>query len=153
VLSDYFKQQAKNYSSSHYYNDIPRGDYKGEYRSEDLCSLTFENDQFDLFITSDVFEHIMEPAKAFSVIARVLKPGGAHVFTMPWYPSLLNSVQRAKMENNVVLHLESAVYHGNPINAEGSLVTFDWGRDFTKFVSDSSKIFTTIYLEKNARFG
>lgn len=153
ALSDYLKQQAKHYSSSHYFQDTPRGEYKNEHRSEDLSSLTFEDEFFDLFITSDVFEHIIEPAKAFSEIARVLKPGGAHVFTMPWYPSLEKSVQRAKMKNNELIHLEKPVYHGNPIDEEGSLVTFDWGRDFTQFIFDASNLYTTIYLEKNINTG
>ena len=44
--------------------------------------MTFENESFDLFITQDVFEHVMTPNKAFKEIERVLKPGGAHVFTV-----------------------------------------------------------------------
>ncbi|MEO5999931.1 MAG: hypothetical protein ABIN89_24045, partial [Chitinophagaceae bacterium] len=54
-LSDYLKKQAKGYTSSHYFEDTPRGKYKGEHRSEDLSALTFEDNTFDLFITSDVF--------------------------------------------------------------------------------------------------
>ncbi|MEO5999932.1 MAG: hypothetical protein ABIN89_24050 [Chitinophagaceae bacterium] len=95
----------------------------------------------------------MEPKKAFSEIARVLKPGGAHIFTTPWYPLIEKSVQRAKMEDNKLIHLEEPVYHGNPIAADGSLVTFDWGRDFTRLIFDSSKLYTTVYLEKNIRYG
>jgi ubiquinone/menaquinone biosynthesis C-methylase UbiE len=62
---------------------VPRGQYKGEHRSEDLRALTFPDQSFDLFITSDVFEHVFEPEKGFGDIARVLKPGGMHIFTMP----------------------------------------------------------------------
>jgi ubiquinone/menaquinone biosynthesis C-methylase UbiE len=153
VLSNYLKQQAPGYTSSHYFEDVPRGEYKDGFRSEDLSSLTFDDNTFDLFITSDVFEHIIEPEKAFAEIARVLKPGGAHVFTMPWYPSLEKSVQRAKLVNNQVVNILEPVYHGNPIDNEGSLVTFDWGRDFTQFIFDTSKLYTTIYLEKNIKLG
>ena len=32
----------------------------------------------------------MTPNKAFKEIERVLKPGGAHVFTVPWYHTLKN---------------------------------------------------------------
>jgi SAM-dependent methyltransferase len=153
ILSDYLKNHSKNYSSSHYYEDVKRGEYRGDFRSEDLSAMTFNDNTFDLFITSDVFEHIMEPGKAFSEIARVLKPGGAHVFTMPWYPNLTKTVQRAKVADHKITHLLEPVYHGNPIDETGSLVTFDWGSDFPEFIFNSSRLYTTVYLEKNRRLG
>ncbi|MGQ0519368.1 class I SAM-dependent methyltransferase, partial [Bacillus sp. D-CC] len=50
-------------------------------RCENLEDMTFQNESFDLFITQDVFEHVMEPKKAFKEIERVLKPGGALLYT------------------------------------------------------------------------
>jgi len=151
--SNHLKQKCKNYSSSHYYQDILQGSYKGEHRSEDLSNLTFEDNSFDLFVTQDVFEHIMNPELAFKEIERVLKSGGAHVFTMPWYPSLKESRQRVKMENNKMVYLEEPIYHGNPIDEKGSIVTFDWGMDFTKYIFDECGMFTTIYLQKDISKG
>lgn len=152
-LSDFLKRSAKSYSASHYYDDIPRGEYFNGFRSEDLTKLTFEDNSFDLIITSDVFEHVFEPALAFKEVARVLKPGGAHVFTMPWYPSIKKSVQRSKFENGQIIYLKDPVYHGNPIGNEGSLVTFDWGTDFFSFIHQCSGMRSTIYLEKNRYLG
>jgi 2-polyprenyl-3-methyl-5-hydroxy-6-metoxy-1,4-benzoquinol methylase len=62
-----------------------------------MSALTFADGTFDLIITQDVFEHVMQPAETFREIARVLKPGGAHIFTMPWYPNLQQTLQRARM--------------------------------------------------------
>lgn len=152
-LSKFFKHSSKEYSSSHYYEDVPRGKYRGEHRSEDLSQLTFEDGSFDLFITSDVFEHVFEPQKAFKEIARVLKPGGAHVFTMPWYPEFNSSIQRAILKGNEVIHLKEPVYHGNPISNSGSLVTYDWGKDFCDIIYNSSGLTTTIYLKKDRTLG
>jgi SAM-dependent methyltransferase len=153
VLSDYLERNAKGYSSSHYYQDIPRGQYSGKFRSEDLSQLTFPDNSFDLFITSDVFEHVMEPARAFREIARVLKPGGAHLFTMPWYPQLKQSVQRAKMEGDSFVYLQEPVYHGNPIDETGSLVTYDWGLDFPELIHKESGLYTTIYIQRDRKYG
>lgn len=58
-LSKLLKNNCSGYSSSHYYPDIPRGEYKGVHRSEDLSALTFDKNLFDVFITSDVFEHVL----------------------------------------------------------------------------------------------
>lgn len=40
------------------------------------------------------------------------------------------------------------IYHENPIDSKGSLVTFDWGWgiDFTDYIYENSGLFTTIYL-------
>lgn len=116
--------------------------------------MTFPDNSFDLFVTSDVFEHVFEPGKAFAEINRVLKPGGLHIFTMPWIPSMKRSVRRAKLNaDGTIDHLKEAQYHGNPIDAKGSLVTFDWGLDFADFIYNESGMTTTIYLEIDRKKG
>ena len=152
-VSRFIQRNSSHYSASYYYEDIARGEYKGEFRSEDLSALTFADNSFDVFITSDVFEHIMNPCDAFREIARVLKPGGVHVFTMPWYPSIKQSVQRAKLEEGKIVYLKEPVYHANPISDKGSLVTYDWGLDFVDIIYEYCGLTTTIYLEKNRNLG
>lgn len=72
------KQRCPNYSSSQYLSNAPTG---GE--NQNLENLLFEDEKFDLIITQDVMEHIFHPEAAFKEIARVLKSGGAHIFTVP----------------------------------------------------------------------
>lgn len=152
-LSAYLKTQARDYTASHYYSDVPRGKYRNGMRSEDLSRLTFDSDSFDLFITSDVFEHVIEPEAAFSEIARVLRPGGMHVFTMPYYPAIETSVQRAKLVGDEIVMLEEPVYHGNPVSEDGSLVTYDWGRDFPLAVYAASSLPTAVLRVKDRNLG
>jgi SAM-dependent methyltransferase len=152
-VSVFLSKKAKHYSSSHYYEDVPRGSYQGTHRSEDLTQLTFNDKEFDVFITSDVFEHVFNPGKAFEEIARVLKPGGAHIFTMPWYPGLKHSLERAELKNGEIVYLQEAVYHGNPIDNSGSLVTRDWGADFCDYIYNASELYTTVYLKKDRKLG
>ena len=67
---------------------------------------------------------------------------------MPWYPKHPRTVQRARLRpDRTIEHLLEPVYHGNPIDAQGSLVTFDWGADFTDFVLTHGGLSTTVYLE------
>jgi SAM-dependent methyltransferase len=152
--SNFLKARCKGYSSSQLFDDVPRGTFKDGHRSEDLSALTFSDESFDLLITQDVFEHVMEPEKAFKEIARVLKPGGAHIFSMPWYPELKTSRRRAKVENASIIFLEDPIYHGNPVDREkGSLVTFDWGQDFIDVIHKASGMYTTIYLQRDINKG
>jgi SAM-dependent methyltransferase len=152
-LSEYLKANAGEYTASHYYSDVPRGQYRDGVRSEDLSRLTLGSGSVDLFITSDVFEHVIEPEAALQEIARVLRPGGMHVFTVPFYPWAEKSVQRAKLVGGDIVLLESPVYHGNPLSEEGSLVTYDWGRDFPFLVYEVSALVTTVFLVKERALG
>jgi len=43
-----------------------------------------------------------------------------------------------------VSHLENPVYHGNPIDAQGSLVTIDWGFDITDHIRNACGLDTEI---------
>lgn len=63
---------------------IARG-YKEVRQVEDLnvSQLPYENEQFDLIVCKDVFEHLLNPIHAFSEIKRVLKPGGLFLMHVP----------------------------------------------------------------------
>ncbi|MDE2813856.1 MAG: methyltransferase domain-containing protein [Gemmatimonadota bacterium] len=47
-----------------------------EFRIDDLCSLTADDESFDVVFVHGVLEHIADPEKAISEIHRVLRPGG-----------------------------------------------------------------------------
>jgi SAM-dependent methyltransferase len=152
--SDLIKKHCSQYIPSQFFPDVPLGQLKDGMRCENLEKMTFADSSLDLVISQDVFEHVMHPADAFKDISRVLKPGGAHVFTMPWYPHLAKTVQRARQnENGAIEYLQEAVYHGNPIDVKGSLVTYDWGADFVDFVYANSGMSTTVYLAKDRTMG
>jgi hypothetical protein len=105
------------------------------YRSEDLEAQTFADESFDLVVTQDVFEHLFDPAQALREIGRTLKPGGAHIFTVPIVNGSKPSVRRARLTNGTVEHLAEPHYHGNPMSAEGSLVVIDWGYDMIPYLA------------------
>ena len=114
------------------------GSIVGKYRCENLEQLTFADQSIDLHITQDVFEHVLRPERAFAEVARTLKPGGAHVFTVPIVNKDAPTKRRIAVNaKDDVTHLEPPEYHGNPIDAKGSLVTTDWGYDICVFIAQS----------------
>ncbi len=151
--SDHISRKCKKYSISHFFPDTPPGSIKNGVRCENLEAMTFEDARFDLFITQDVFEHVNHPEKAFREIARVLKPGGMHIFTVPLYRDLKTTRPRIEIRDGTVQHLLEPVYHGNPIDRKGSLVTVDYGLDLPDLIFSSSGMTTTIYLQKDTRLG
>jgi len=128
---------CKDYSYSQYFPDQPHGKTFRGVRCEDIEHLTFPDGTFDIFITQDVLEHVFDPAQALRDIHRVLKPGGAHIFTAPKHAGLATSVRRAELDaQGQVNHLLEAQYHGNPVGDGKALVTWDYGSDFEVLASD-----------------
>ena len=60
----------------------------GHSSGQNLEALTYDDGSFDVVVTEDVLEHVRDPDACFSEIYRVLRPGGAHIFTVPWQPQV-----------------------------------------------------------------
>lgn len=142
VSSDKLKRECSSYVASHFFPETPPGEMHQGFRCENLERQTFEDAEFDLVITQDVFEHVLDPARAFSEVARTLRPGGAHVFTVPWY-YWKETLVRAIRDAGAIRHLEQPDYHGNPIDLNGSLVVTEWGWDLCDFIYQHSGLTTT----------
>ena len=139
--NDFISRYCSGYTASQYFDDVPRGEMRDGVRSEDLEALTFAAETFDLFLTQDVLEHVFHPDRAIAEVHRVLKPGGAHVFTAPKHKGLLETRVRARVRaDGSVEHLLEPEYHGNPIGDHRSLVTFDYGYDLEQLLSDWSGV-------------
>lgn len=99
--------------------------------SEDLLNLSYPDASFDLVITSDVLEHVPDAARALREIARILKPKGLHVFSVPVVWSQSRSRQRAEIRNGQIVHHLPPSHHGAEYALQGDfLVCHEFGRDF-----------------------
>jgi len=131
--------ECSQYIPSRLFDGCSLGDYRNGVRCENLESLTFPDESIDLHITQDVMEHVYNPPLAFREIARTLKPGGAHVFTVPIINKYKPSQVRAKLgASGQVVHLQPPVFHGS------DLVTVDWGFDICRHIFDASGLFTHV---------
>lgn len=93
-----------------------------EVEHQDFMNLSFPDSSLQLLIHGDVLEHVPDPWRAFREAARVIKPAGTMLFTVPFFDSEKNVV-RARLEKGVLRHLLPEAYHGNPMHPEkGSLV-------------------------------
>ena len=122
-------------------------------RHEDVENLSFSDDHLDMIISNDVFEHVPKPSRAFAECVRVLKKGGMMLITVPFFDSEDISVSRAEISQGKLHHILKPVYHGNPVDSNGSLVFTDFGWD----VLDEMKTagFTNVDLEiyTSSKFG
>ena len=98
-------------------------------RHEDVEHLSFADEAIDLIVSNDVFEHVPHPELAFAECARILKPGGLMLASIPFHAGNESTVVRSELAENGVTHFLPPLYHGNPISQDGSLVFTDFGWD------------------------
>lgn len=112
------------YECSEYWGD--RSEYGATVdgvRNEDLQALSFDNGSFDIVLSSDVLEHMPHPYQAHREIFRVLKPGGRHIFTVPYGEGMSRDDVRATLVDGEIVYHAEALYHGDPVRPdEGILV-------------------------------
>lgn len=131
------RDECKNYVGSHYFPDSPFGQIVRGFRNESLERQTFPDETFDAVVTLDVFEHVFEPGKMIKEIYRTLKPGGLYICTFPIrkYQVESHKPRVHRSADGVLTYLEEPEIHGNPVNGEGALVTFDYGYDIHQMLA------------------
>jgi O-antigen biosynthesis protein len=98
----------------------------GHYNVNLEC-MGFENGRFDIVMTSDVMEHVRHDEAAHAEIARVLRPAGHYVFTVPYDDSCADEHQLVDTSGPKDRHLVEPQYHGDPISG-GILAYRVYGR-------------------------
>jgi len=119
---------ARSYTRSFYDEGGSSGQKDGAV-CEDITALTFRNGSFDLIVSSEVLEHVPRLDKALAESARVLRPGGAHLFTVPPRSA---TKRRAQIVDGKVVHIEPPEYHLDPLSPEGILAFWDVGLDLAE---------------------
>jgi SAM-dependent methyltransferase len=122
------------------------GTVKGNLRHEDVECLSFADGSFDLVVSNDVLEHVNDPQQALRETFRVLRAGGEFLLTVPFHTAEDRNVRRAEVVGGNVVHHLPAVYHGNPISAEGSLVFTDFGWEFLDQMRSAGFVEVALYL-------
>jgi SAM-dependent methyltransferase len=125
-----FLGKARTYTRSFFRDNVARGAVRDDGAiCQDITRLTYADASLDLIVSSDVLEHVPDAAAAFRESARVLRPGGAHVFTVP--PRAATR-QRATIENGRVVHEAPPEYHSDPLDPSGVLAFWDFGPDLAE---------------------
>jgi SAM-dependent methyltransferase len=125
-------RNARTYTRSYYQENSASSEEKNGAVREDITALTFKKDSLDLIVSSDVLEHVPKLEAAFKETARVLRPGGVHLFTVP---PRGETKRRAEVVNGEVKHLEPPEYHLDPLCPQGILAFWDIGPDLPKILS------------------
>jgi SAM-dependent methyltransferase len=144
-VSQKLKNDCRGYVATQFYPGEETGVIIDGFRNEDLEQQTFADNTFDIVVTQDVMEHVYNPQKAFSEIARTLKKGGAHIFTIPVINRHMPTEVWATLgKDGKPNFLKTPEFHGNPVSSEGSAVTMHWGYDIVDHIRDYCGMDTVI---------
>jgi SAM-dependent methyltransferase len=114
-----------NYVCSEFFgNEYVSGEIVNGVRHEDLQNLSFGDDSFDLILSSDVLEHVPEPYEAHGEIFRVLRPGGRHIFTVPYDEAAFSDDVRARIIEGKPEYYAEKLYHGDPVRPEQGILVW-----------------------------
>lgn len=98
-------------------------------RTQDVTALTFRDRSMDGVVCLDVLEHVPDYRAALREYARVLRPGGTLVITVPFYHDAPESAQIAFDDGGGrVRHVGEPEYHGDPVGG-GVLCYHHFGWD------------------------
>ena len=127
----YLKRNVGNLTESEYFDSVKTGQYHNGIQCQNLQKLTYADCSFDLCTSTEVLEHVADDGEAFRELARVLRPRGRFLFTVP-LADAEETITRAVEESGLVRHLLEPQFHGDRIRGTGKVLVFrDYGRDIT----------------------
>lgn len=128
-LVAFLRRSARSLATSEYFADVAPGTLRSGVRCEDIQRLTYVDKSFDLVTHTEVFEHVADDARAFAELARVLRAGGATVFTVPMHAGECTT-EHTRLCDRVIEHLHAPIYHADPLRAGAGILVFrDYGYD------------------------
>jgi len=125
-LSNFLKRKLKSdllVTSEYFGPEHKSGETVNGVLHEDLQCTSFEDETFDIIITTEVLEHVPDAIKAERELMRILKPGGVYCFTVPFMPFSEHDLILADMdEKGNIRHFAEPQFHSDPLRPEGVLV-------------------------------
>lgn len=132
ALVRFLRKEKAVLTLSEFFPDTPAGSFSNGVQCQDIQSLTYESESFDICTSTEVFEHVPDDHRGFGEIARVLNPGGLLVFTVP-LSSERDTVERAALTRGRIIHLLEPEYHGDRIRGDGKVLCFrNYGTDIVE---------------------
>lgn len=91
--------------------------------NQDVQRLTFDNESFDLVTSNQVFEHVPDDIQGYAECFRVLRKGGALIFSVPLY-EIDHTERIAFFNEGNVIFIGEPEYHDSRLGGAKSAPVF-----------------------------
>ena len=106
-------------------------------RFADVTALPFADAAFDAAMSLDVLEHVPDFRGALREFARILRPGGRLVLTVPFHVDAASTETLARRwADGRIEHLQPPEYHGDPLGG-GVLCFHHFGWDLLQAMREA----------------
>lgn len=153
ALVHYLSRRFPSVSTSEYFDGREPGSLVDGVRCENVMSMTYADNRFDLFTCTEVFEHVADDMVGFKEVFRVLKSAGVFVFTVP-LGATPDTVERAVMVEGEIRHLLPAEFHGDRLRGQGKVLVFrDYGTDIVEKLSAAGFMDVVLFRPEGEMYG
>lgn len=124
-FSKIYAEKKFEFYCSEFDDSLSFGQIHNGIRNENIESLSFEDNKFDLCTSTGVMEHVENDIFGFREIYRCLKPGGLYIFTVPFsYNRKKTKIRAIRISNSNIKYLCAKEYHGDPFRGERGVFTW-----------------------------
>jgi len=120
---NWLERHMRSTTKSEYFQDYPTGTMVEGILNQDIQKLTFPDGSFDLVTSNQVFEHVPDDVAGYRETFRVLRRGGAMIFSVPLYDTP-STVQTAEFKDSTVVFFGQPEYHDSRIGGAKSAPVF-----------------------------
>jgi SAM-dependent methyltransferase len=121
---DFLKANFANPLFSEFFPDRPLGSVRDGVRNEDATQLTFADNSIDIVTSNQVLEHVSDDVAAFRESLRVLKKGGALIFSVPLLDIPRTERIAQLSSSGQITWLGTPEYHDSRLAGPGSAPVF-----------------------------
>ncbi|HET8942509.1 MAG TPA: class I SAM-dependent methyltransferase [Rudaea sp.] len=127
-LVNWLRARVRSLTCSEFFDDVKPGSLRDGIACQDVQSLTYADASFDLFTSTEVFEHVADDAAGFAEIFRVLRRGGWHVMCVPLNPDTI-TVERTALNDGQRVSILPDEYHADRYRGRNVFCYRNYGND------------------------
>jgi SAM-dependent methyltransferase len=130
---------------SEYFEGKKSGETVNGILNQDVQETSFPDSSLDLITSNLVFEHVPDDIKGYAECFRVLRPGGALLFTVPLY-DIPTTEKLAEIRDGELIYLTKPEYHDSRTTGPESILTF-WHHSLNDIVERVSSVGFDVTVE------
>ena len=120
---NFLRKHVEHVYESEYIEGKMSGEIVDGILNQDVQETSFSDSSLDLITSNQVFEHVPDDRKGYVECFRVLRPGGALLFTVPLY-DIPATEKLAEIRDGELIYFKKPEYHDSRATGPQSILTF-----------------------------